>query len=266
MPEGPEVRLSVELIRPLVVGKTTAVFSMHGRYQKTNPEGLDAFKNKSPVLDVKTKGKFMYWVFEDEWYMFCTFGMSGQWSPKRGKHPALGIEFTDGSKVYFNDPRHFGTIKFVHGEANLKKKLAELGWDPFDGATDFNILWVESKIKSSNKTIGEILMNQSIFAGVGNYIRAEALYISKISPWRTANSLLDEEIYSLCDNIVIIMQESYKHQGATIHTYATPYGEEGKYSSCFKVYGQKQDPLGNPIKKETTPEGRAIHWCPAVQS
>lgn len=239
---------------------------MYGRYQDSNPEGLDEFKDKSKVVGVKTKGKFMYWVFNNDWYMFCTFGMSGQWSPKKGKHPALGIEFIDGSQIYFNDPRHFGTIKFVQGENKLKKKLNELGWDPFDGASDMYLLWVESKLKSCNKIIGEVLMNQSIFAGVGNYIRAEALYLSKISPWRNANSLSADEIYSLCDNIMIVMQDSYAHQGATISTYTTVYGEEGKYSSCFKVYGQKQDPLGNPIQKDTTPEGRTIHWCPIIQN
>ena len=57
-----------------------------------------------------------------------------------------------------------------------------------------------------------------------------------------------------------------QYQGATISTYATVFGEEGKYSSCFKVYGQKNDPIGNPIQKDVTPEGRTIHWCPAVQS
>jgi formamidopyrimidine-DNA glycosylase len=266
MPEGVEVKLCAELIRPLVVGKTTASFHMGGRYQSSDPEGLREFADKSKVLDVQTKGKFMYWSFENDWYMYCTFGMSGQWSPKKGKHPALGIEFTDGSEIYFNDPRHFGTIKFVKGQANLKKKLAELGWDPLaDGNRDIHLLWVQSKLKFCSKTIGEMLMNQSIYAGVGNYIRAEALYASKISPWRSASSLTEEEVYSLCDSIVSVMQDSYAHQGATIQTYATPYGEEGKYSTCFKVYGQKQDPLGNSIIKEATPDGRTIHWCPTIQ-
>lgn len=266
MPEGVEVKLSAELLRPLVVGKTTAVFSMHGRYQNNNPEGLDEFNNKSKVLDVKTKGKFMYWVFEDQWYMFCTFGMSGQWSPNKGKHPSLGVEFTDGSHVYFNDPRHFGTIKFVKGEDKLRKKLYELGWDPLTQDWEKHKPFVTGTVIATSKPIGQLLMDQKVFAGVGNYIRAEALYQAKISPWRYSNTLSREEVDSLCKALISVMNESYAHQGATIHTYTTVYGDEGKYSSCFKVYGQKQDPLGNPIIKEETPEGRTIHWCPAVQS
>jgi formamidopyrimidine-DNA glycosylase len=108
-------------------------------------------------------------------------------------------------------------------------------------------------------------MDQSIFAGVGNYIRAEALYLAKISPWRQANLMKKEEVVTLCQALADVMNESYSHQGATILTYKDAYGAEGKYSSCFKVYGQATDPLGNPIIKEETPEGRTIHWCPTIQ-
>jgi formamidopyrimidine-DNA glycosylase len=117
----------------------------------------------------------------------------------------------------------------------------------------------------SNKPIGQLLMDQSLFAGVGNYIRAEALYQAKMSPWRLGNQLTEDDLKALYEAIVSVMKESYDHQGATILTYKNAYGEEGKHSSYFKVYGQSKDPLGNIIKKEDTPDKRTIHWCPAVQ-
>ena len=79
-----------------------------------------------------------------------------------------------------------------------------------------------------------------------------------------ANEVVDE-IKALGQAIVDVMQESYQYQGATIHTYKTVYGEEGNYSTLFKVYGQKQDPLGNKIIKQQTPDKRTIHWCPDIQ-
>lgn len=285
MPEGVEVKLSAECIKPLVdnklIGKIT--ISNTGRYAQKVPEGYDEFNNSfrelqeivymvSPIRiqDIATKGKFMYWTFSNSWYMFCTFGMTGQWSPQSGKHPCLHFRLHDPvthkiSEIYFNDQRHFGTIKFVHGKDKLDKKLYELGWDPLTQELERLRHFVIGTVKATSKPIGQILMDQKVFAGVGNYIRAEALYQSKISPWRLGSTLSDTEIISLCQSLIAVMQESYKYQGATIQTYTTVYGEEGKYSSCFKVYGQKQDPLGNPIIKETTPEGRTIHWCPTIQ-
>ncbi len=273
MPEGPEVKLSADLIKPLVINKPIiqAGYTSNSRYSKSPPEGYQEFINEisskpkpTSITDIQVRGKFMYWSFDDGWYMFSTFGMSGQWSLKEGKHPCFYFTFNDNSQVYFNDPRHFGTIKFA-GPVELKEKLDELGWDPLAMSLDKNLEWVRLQLSRNNKPIVEVLMNQAIFAGVGNYIRAEALYSSKLSPWRLANSLSRDEIHRLCQSIVDVMQESYQHQGATIHTYKTAYGEEGNYSTLFKVYGQKKDPSGHKIIKQPTPDKRTIHWCPDVQ-
>jgi formamidopyrimidine-DNA glycosylase len=284
MPEGPEVKLSADLIRPLVIGKQVRKINLGGssRYARTPPEGWKEFHNsfreegivnivnECKVVDVQVKGKFMYWTFSNGWYMFSTFGMSGQWSPKAGKHVCLEIPLIDCqtnelSNVYFNDPRHFGTLKFTNSSKELDKKLQELGWDPLAMPLDKNMRWLTFQLSKSKKSIAEVLMDQGLFSGVGNYIRAEALYLSKLSPWRQANKLSQDEIKTLGQAIVDVMQESYQHQGATIHTYKTAYGEEGKYSTLFKVYGQKKDPMGRKIVTQQTPDKRTIHWCPEIQ-
>lgn len=275
MPEGPEVKLSADLIRPLVVGKQIkgAYSTPNSRYGDSRngsrllgPEYNRLMDGWATVESVNTKGKFMYWTLSDGWSLLCTFGMTGQWSPDKGKHPCLEIEFEDGTFIYFNDPRHFGTIQFTWNPQLVIDKLNELGWDPLKSGMDQK--WINSVVNTLNRTtkpIGQLLMDQKVFAGVGNYIRAEALYVAKISPWRQCNLLKKDEILSLCQALVDVMNDSYNHQGATILTYKTAYGAEGRYSSCFKVYDQATDPLGNKIVKETTPEGRTIHWCPAIQ-
>ncbi len=275
MPEGVEVKLCADLTRPLLINKNiiNAFPTKNGRYSTYPISGFDHFindikKNPIKILGVDNKGKFMYWSFSNDWYMFSTFGMTGQWSTQEGKHSCFGFYLGDNPDIfetmYFNDPRHFGTIKFVQGKSYLNKKLEELGWDPLKSDyTDYKY-FIKKKIYN-NKPIGQLLMNQAIFAGVGNYIRAEALYISNISPWRLGTSLSEKEIDLLCSSIVQVMNESYQHQGATIQTYKTIYGEEGRYSTIFKVYGQNLDPLGNKVVRDTTPDGRTIHWCPAIQ-
>lgn len=274
MPEGVEVRISAELIKPLVEKKIIKDIELsdNGRYNKAFPKGyLDFDKvitsSNIEVLNVQVRGKFMYWTFSNGWYMFSTFGMTGQWSPEAGDHPCITLHFTDGTKAVFNDPRHFGTIQFTNNKDDLRDKLNDLGWDPLNqGIADVWTNYIINTCARKSKPIGQLLMDQGIFAGVGNYIRAEALYLAKISPWRQANIMKKEELVTLCQALVDVMKESYDHQGATILTYKDAYGAEGKYSSCFKVYGQTTDPLGNPIVKEETPEGRTIHWCPAVQT
>lgn len=278
--------LSAETIRPLVEGKQVGLITMgdKSRYAFTLPDGLGDFLNsfreiknntiivnECKVVSVKTHGKFMYWEFSNGWYLMCTFGMTGQWSPKAGKHMCLDIRLHDYqggfgiSNIYFNDPRHFGTIKFVQGKDQLNSKLNELGWDPLQGDLTKYSAWLTGKLSKTSKPIGQVLMDQSLFSGVGNYIRAEALYLAKMSPWRPANHISKDDALMLFQKCIDVMQESYQHQGATIQTYKTVYGEEGRYSSCFKVYGKKVDSLGNQIIKEDTPDKRTIHWCPSIQ-
>lgn len=275
MPEGPEIYIAAELIRPLVIGKQLT--SIH-----TTPNSRYGYSNLMPVCyqgedtrtitiqSIDTKGKLMYWTFKDseetKFWMFLTFGMSGQLSPHKGKHPCMEMKFSNANPIYFNDPRHFGTIKFVNTETELHNKLASLGWDAMQQSVEEGIGIVLPALQQTNKSIGQVLMDQSIFAGCGNYLRAEVLYAIKMSPWRISNQLSEEEVKTLCRVLKETMQASYKYQGATILTYKDAYGAEGKYSSQFKCYGQKTDPDGHPIIKEETPKGRTMHWCPSVQT
>lgn len=292
LPEGPELKISCELIRPLVKGKylVNAGFYDNGRYSlsKEIPKKYTSLLNAAYaedilIEDVNVKGKFMYWTFSNNWYMFCTYGMSGQWSPQQGKHPCMWLNYMAQSPkanaqalsvpngppaletIYFNDPRHFGTIRISDSVVDLTEKLVSLGWDPFTGFSSRDKIFIDYKIKNSSKPLAQLLMDQSIFAGVGNYIKSEALYLAKLSPHRTGNSLSDSEIYELCQSIMSVMESSYQHQGATLSTFKTPYGDEGKYSTLFKVYGCKIDPLGNKVIKETLADKRTTHWVPQIQ-
>jgi formamidopyrimidine-DNA glycosylase len=275
MPESPELKTSCDHLRKIICGKTiiNSFFSKNGRYSKKIPENYNSTMQCS-VLDINVKGKFMYWSLSNGQYMFCTYGMTGQWENKEDKHTCFTLQYVDKFEsidqaisdfkfLYFNDPRHFGTIKFVNSKQELLDKLDSLGWDPLSEDISSKIEWLKNKINKSTP-IGQILMDQSIFCGVGNYIRAEALYRSRISPWKKGKELTNLELISLCDHIYNVMNESYQAQGASFSTYQNVDGNAGKYSFNFQVYSQKKDPLGYNIIREKMGT-RTIHWCPEMQ-
>jgi len=271
MPEGVEIKITVETIKPLLKDRVikNVFIGKNSRYKNVVPVGYEdflklIFENTVKIEDVSCKGKFIYFKFDNNWYLMNTMGMSGQWSPNEGKHVCFGFSLED-SKMYFNDPRHFGTIKFTNSEQEVKDKLNKLGWDPFTGLDPKWINWLNHKLSTLNKPIGQVLLDQELFNGIGNYLRAEALYEAKISPWKLCKDLSKEELEKLYNAIIYVVDLSYKYQGATLLTYKDAYGNEGNYSSYFKVYGKKKDLLGNQVISETSPEGRTIHWCPAVQ-
>lgn len=276
MPEGPELAVSRDHLRQILTGRSIASFNIGptGRFLKKMPEGHDRItkkllKNPAKIEGIDTKGKFMWWSlsFPDEidmWYMFCTYGMSGQWEVNRSKHTAFSIVSTDHVNLFFNDQRRFGTIKFVRGKKELMKKLSTLG--PCILGEDITLeSFKNNLLKKPNRYICEALMDQSCVSGIGNYMRAEILYLSRIDPWRPVGTLTSMEWNMLFEESRDVAKSSYDSQGASIYTYKNVDGSTGRNQFYFKIYGLDVDVEGHQILRKEDSNGRTVHWCPAVQ-
>lgn len=276
MPEVAELKHSRDLIRHTVKGRwVTKIDLLPGsRFFKKTPDNYTHFSGSLParVIDVNTRGKFMWWTLETragtKWKMWCTYGMSGQWSTQQTKHTGCSIEFVDldnsRRSLHFNDPRHFGTLKFTKDEKEHGKKLASLGPCILESPPTPE-KFAELLLRKPSRIISEALMDQSCVAGVGNYIRAEVMYRSGISPWRKSVDLSSEEWRLLHRETLAVCQESYVSQGASISTYRTVDGQRGSTQFYFRAYGKDSCPKGHPIRREEGEGGRTLHWCPECQ-
>lgn len=280
MPEGPELRHSRDRLRNLLIGKSiTRLFTtQHGRYKSSPPKGFEEINIDLPlkIVDVNVKGKFMWWTLKGSdrmWYLWSTYGMSGQWSPISGKHAAFIVEYNlsgalvtrDQQKIFFNDTRRFGTIKFTCDQKEHDKKLKSLGPDILEDPPLPPELFAERILLKPNRTISEALMDQSCISGIGNYLKAEVLYRAKVSPHRVVTDLTSEEIQELWAEAIISCRESYGDHGASIRTYRTVDDEKGSAQFYFRVYNMKQCPHGHPVIREETKDGRTSWWCSQCQ-
>jgi len=267
MPEGPECRRIAEGLAVAVSGKKIVeVEILGGRYQKNEMSGLAKFKENLPlgVAGAGVHGKFIYLICEKEMSVWNTLGMSGSWKITPGKHSRIRFGLSDDTSVYFDDMRNFGTLKMVTGKHQLIEKLQSLGPDMLNNdvePADF----VERLRKKNDVNICKVLMDQGIVAGVGNYLKADSLWATKIYPFATVADLTDEELQELCVNIKQIIRASYESGGATIQTFSGIEYEKGNYSSKFLVYNRKEDPMGNIVIKSMTPDNRKTHWSEIVQ-
>lgn len=266
MPEGPECKKYGEDLAKRVSGKTlVSIDVLSGRFVNKPPSGLSDLMKTLPisVVGAGVHGKFIFWILNDEYSIWSTLGMTGQWSSSETDHSRVRFNLSDGP-VYFNDQRNFGTLKFVRGKFQLIEKLKSLGPDMLSSEVDNETFFTRIR-KHPDWEITKTLMDQSIVAGVGNYIKADSLWLSRISPKRKVESLSNEELSRLNHAIQQIMRESYQSGGASIKTYRTFDGLEGEYSNRFLVYNQTHDPDGNVVIKETTEDNRTTHWVPDVQ-
>jgi DNA-formamidopyrimidine glycosylase len=271
MPEGPELKHSRDVLRNIVVGKSIVSMSptQSGRYAKKNPDGFEDIVNDLPlnIEAVDVKGKFMWWTLKGSdktWYLWSTYGMSGQWSRSPGKHTAFVVEYV-GGHLYFNDQRRFGTIKFVHRQNEHDKKLKSLGPDVLEDPPMLPELFAERILVKPSRTIAEALMDQSCVSGIGNYLKAEVLHRARVSPHRVVTDLTSEEIQELWAEAILSCRESYSDHGASIRTYRTVEDNKGKAQFYFRVYNQKKCALGHDVHREETADGRTSWWCQTCQ-
>jgi len=268
MPEGPECRRIAEGLAKVISGKLlVGVTVLSGRYTKAEISGFSKFVDNLPlgIAGAGVHGKFIYLICEKEFSVWNTLGMSGSWKTEKGKHSRVQFNMSDGSSVYFDDMRNFGTLKMVAGKHQLIEKLQSLGPDMLNDDVTQE-LFVATLRKKDEVNICKVLMDQSVIAGVGNYLKSDALWASKIYPFASVKDLSDVELVELCENIKEIINEAYNSGGATIKTFSGIEHEKGNYSSKFLVYNRKEDSLGNPVIKSMTPDGRNTHWSETVQT
>jgi formamidopyrimidine-DNA glycosylase len=213
------------------------------------------------VENVQCKGKFIYFTLFNEhgyFYIMHSLRMTGRWQDYEDNCCHWYIDVCDEENIWFRDPRCFATIEFTANHAELKRALDKLGPDIL--TDEFSLdAWKTQVEKHKQKNITSFLMNQEIISGVGNYIKAEALYYAKVSPMRKTGSLTDVEIARLYEGIRIIPRIAYNKNGLSIRDYASADGSSGMYGDDLKIYGK------NSARKTKTSDGRITYWDPSIQ-
>ena len=291
MPEGVEVLIQVNILRNVYLNKNIINIMKTKKFQRNGLKNTQIATLPLKIEDIWSRGKII--VFElvnssdHKIYMTSHLGMSGQWVSEKGDHTNLwfdlGYEHPDHPgyyyktrTLYYNDQRHFGTIEFHtdlgsiwkrHGPCMMATSLVRYGYvdqkylrsDQKTVSFDVYKSKIQNKRFKSDKRIAEFLMDQTRVSGVGNYLRAEILYRSCVSPLRTLQSLSDDEIRTLYNNTLLIMNESYTQKGM--------YYQGSKCGDGFylRVYKQDQDPNGYKVLTFQDREKRMCYYVPEIQ-
>ena len=257
MPELVEVVIIVDAINKKFKNAVIEdVIISSGRYQRHKlPDGYTRFIKTLPIKikSFNTKGKFIYIILDNDQSIWITLGLTGELLLKPADHSHITFKTNKGN-FYFDDQRNFGTIKFTFSEDELKKKLKTLGPDPLQEDVTLEYFnKILDKKSLQDKDIASVLNDQKVISGIGNYLRAEILYMAKISPFRKVKSLTNKDKEELWKAMNMIIMASYKKQHDTgIHTYP------------FLVYRKKKTPLGEEVKSKDL-NGRTIWYVPGVQ-
>ena len=112
-------------------------------------------------------------------------------------------------------------------------------------------------------------MDQKVISGIGNYLRSDVLYISKISPFRKTKNISDKELKTIYDNSRILTWGDYdKKKAIKLNIIKKDAKLPADYDRLFYVYNETTDIKGNKVIKKELYEGtqkRFIYYVPKIQ-
>ena len=205
-------------------------------------------------LGVRTRGKKIILLTQTGNILF-SLGLSAGFTFTRPARYDLEIS-TPNRTVWFTKSARGGKIQ-VLDDSDLELALAKIGPEALDVTLD---QW--TTLLNTRTRICTRLADQHIVAGIGNYLRAEILYMARIHPTRPCNSLSLDERVGLRDAVQAVITAAIHGQGFTLGTYKDPLGREGAYVPL--VYGRHADKDGNPVNTLIVGK-RKIYWVPAIQ-
>ena len=272
MPELPEVETVINTIRPHIINKEIEKIEVY--YDRLIQSNLDEFKTKlinQKFINVTRYGKFIFLHLTNDFVIITHLRMEGKFRFEnshnlRKKHTSAGFFFKDGTSLAFDDTRKFG-LMYLSDEANFKetKMIKKLGIEANKiSENDYEFLIKKFK---KNKCIKELLLDQSILAGIGNIYADEILFKTKINPFRKGNDISDEKYHEIFQASNQILNKAITLGGSTIHSFHPSEGVDGKFQETLLCYGKSGTPCPNcntTLHKDFI-GGRGTTFCPNCQ-
>ncbi len=289
MPELPEVETIRRGLSNLIIGK-----SIRSAYNYDSPKSfpnaesdVQQFMLGANIVQVKRRAKVLLLELSSGYTLVCHLKMTGQiivmkenerWG---GGHPNDGfvrvlpdsttrevIEFTDGTKLYFNDLRKFGWIKLCPtSEVPNIDFVRKLGPEPLEDSFTGQVLY-ERLQRRKNTSIKAALLDQTVLAGVGNIYADESLWMVRVHPSTQVKNVSPEQINALASAVKSVMNLSIEKGGSTDKNYVNAEGKKGSYLSFANVFRREGQPCprcGTTITKIRV-AGRGTHVCTACQA
>lgn len=242
-PEGPETARMADSLKKRLEGKILVNIRLAEKVRQT---GLDKIVLPLKIEKVTSHGKKIFFYLEDGSIIANEPRMSGYWSQTPAKHVRFTFITNDTQEFHFIASRGLGTTVVLFDCVQKEVYFAKLGPDLLRDKTITKTLWTTRFRKMTIKRKGsrpflicDALLEQKIFSGIGNYLRADIMYMSRIKPDIPTQELTDEEYERLYTATIYLLQKSYTSKGLTIQNYQDMDGSEGILMHIFEKVRQK---------------------------
>lgn len=290
MPELPEVETIKKGLVELIIGKkikTIAVLDSP-KSLRASKNDLDAFVINHKIFNINRRGKALIIALDSDYVFLVHLRMTGQLVYREkdfnfgAGHPndslignlpdkttRIIVEFTDDSKLFFNDQRKFGYFKLMpKDEVENDSFIKKLGPEPLGVNKSITEQFIKRIRKRNNSAVKAAILDQSVIAGIGNIYADEALFLAKVHPASKVKDLTDDELALILESAIKVMKLSIKLGGSTDKNYIDAKGNRGIYLNFANVFRREGQPCKNHpdvLIEKIRIAGRGTHICPAEQ-
>ncbi len=229
MPEAPEVRRYADELAEALTGSRISGLTAR---TKTARAWLNAHPNLLTgrrIERVYAHGKNIVGEIEGDYFFYSHQMMWGSWTVVHQGDDATGgdVAADRRERARITTPGATALLLsapiFEIGKGDPMQVVSHLrGLGPYvlpyEGAAFDHQEFRKRLRKKDNaaRTIGDALLDQRIVAGLGNYLRAEIMFLARINPWTPVSQLSTREINTISTLIEKVCRQAYEQNGTTV--------------------------------------------------
>jgi formamidopyrimidine-DNA glycosylase len=182
-------------------------------------------------------------------------------------YPHIIFYLDDDRRLVFSDMRQFGRLRLVTAaKLPVLPQIEELAPEPL--TDDFSIVYFLETLSKSRRSLKQLLLDQTRILGLGNIYANEALFLARINPLKSAESLSKARAVRLHQAIRDILDEAIS-AGSTLRIDLTDGDSSyiGTSERFWRVYERDGEPCvncGTKIRR-VVQGGRSTYYCPRCQ-
>jgi formamidopyrimidine-DNA glycosylase len=258
MPELPEVEAAARFLQTQIAGRTLRAVSWLHDAAARDAAGPVATLIGRRVADVIRVAKWQEIRFMHGAVLVVHFRMTGDWAVTSRaddvpRHARVHFVFSGARHVWLVDARVLARLQV---RAPGEPAPQDVGPDAMDPALDPATL--RTRVSGRRASIKQVILDQSVLAGVGNIYAAEALWYARIDPRTPAAQLslarVDRLLAGIRWTMGLAFEEMGRHQYGTATERFVVYDREG--AECQRCAGT--------IARMTQGQ-RSTYWCPRCQ-
>jgi formamidopyrimidine-DNA glycosylase len=275
MPELPEVEIVARSLHQIVSGRKieSAVLLRERLAPDCSPKRFTRDLGNAKINHVHRRGKHVLFDLDNGRTLITHLRMSGKFllldadrADPKFTHAIL--HFDNNERLVFQDQRHFGLMKIVKtAELHEAKEIRKLAPEPL---TDhFTYDYLRETLRGSNRSLKEVLLDQTKVCGLGNIYASEAMFLARANPRVRASKLSKPKTSMLFETIRQVLSEAVE-LGSTLPVVphdigGSIYGNGSEWE--WRVYDRETKPCigcDMPIVR-IVQAGRSTYFCRKCQ-